>query len=69
MPIFEYKCPDCGLLNEHLTLGSQEVPATIPCKRCKAASPKREVSNRPTIRKAISRVLGAKPRTWFMYAS
>lgn len=43
MPIFEYKCPECGLLNEHLTLGSQvEVPATIPCKRCKAESPKRD---------------------------
>mgnify|MGYP005615570817 CR=1 FL=1 len=42
MPIFEYKCPDCGLLNEKLTLGSQEVTATMPCKRCGAEATKRD---------------------------
>lgn len=32
MPLREYKCPDCGLLGEHLIGG--EPPASQPCKRC-----------------------------------
>ena len=34
MPIREYKCPSCGLLDEHILNG--EPPATLPCKRCQA---------------------------------
>ena len=32
MPLREYKCPDCGLLDEHLIGG--EPPDTQPCRRC-----------------------------------
>ena len=33
MPIREYKCPECGLLNEQIILAGTP-PETTPCKRC-----------------------------------
>ena len=33
MPLREYKCPECGLLDEHLIYGTP--PAYVPCKRCR----------------------------------
>jgi hypothetical protein len=36
MPLREYKCPSCSLLDEHLING--EPPDTRACKRCGAAA-------------------------------
>lgn len=36
MPIFEYRCPECRLLNEHITMTPSGPPQKISCKRCGA---------------------------------
>ena len=36
MPIFEYKCDDCGEEFEEIVLGSGE--AEIPCPKCKSVN-------------------------------
>ena len=46
MPLFEYRCPACGLTEEHLHLGSQPAPATQTCSRCKKPSQKLEFPTR-----------------------
>ena len=40
MPLFEYKCPDCGLVEEHIVFSTKDNTPTKPCGRCKAASVK-----------------------------
>lgn len=40
MPIYEYKCPNCGWEKEVLVLGEEEVPSCISC----GISMKRKIS-------------------------
>ena len=40
MPLFEYRCSSCGLIEEHLIMGSRPVPATQVCGRCKSEAKK-----------------------------
>lgn len=35
MPIFEYKCADCGKISEIITLGAKETPT---CRHCKSGN-------------------------------
>ena len=46
MPLFEYKCVSCGLMEEHLIMPGKPTPATFTCSRCSAVSEKRDYPSR-----------------------
>jgi putative FmdB family regulatory protein len=55
MPIFEYKCRECGAMQEALVLGGDEEPAC--CGRCGADSIERVLST-PSAMTAFNRPKG-----------
>lgn len=64
MPIYEYRCEDCGRVSEFLLLKSDEV--FIPqCKRCKSKKMSRILSRIRVIRSEESRLESlADPSKW-----
>lgn len=42
MPIYEYKCSDCGTFFEHLQLGE---PKTINCPECQSGNIEKQFSS------------------------
>lgn len=64
MPIYEYRCEDCGRVSEFLLLKSDEV--FIPqCKRCKSKKMSRILSRVRVIRSEESRLESlADPSKW-----
>ena len=55
MPIFEYRCDDCGRISEFLVIKTDET--FIPqCKRCKSKRMSRVLSNVRVIRSEESRM-------------
>jgi len=64
MPIFEYRCEDCGKISEFLLIRTDEV--FIPqCKRCKSKKMSRVLSKVRVIRSEESRMESlADPSKW-----
>ena len=64
MPIYEYRCEDCGRISEFLLMRSDEV--FIPqCKRCKSKKMSRVLSKVRVVRSEESRLEGlADPSKW-----
>jgi putative FmdB family regulatory protein len=64
MPIYEYRCEDCGKISEFLFIKTDE--SFIPqCKRCKSKKMSRVLSKVRVIRSEESRVEGlADPSKW-----
>ena len=64
MPIYEYRCEDCGKISEFLLIRTDEVP--IPqCKRCKSKKMSRVLSKVRVIRSEESRMESlADPSKW-----
>lgn len=46
MPLFEYKCAQCGLVEEHLVFSTRETPTTQTCGRCRGVSTKLDFPTR-----------------------
>lgn len=44
MPLFEYKCISCGLLDELYVPPGRPIPEKKTCPRCHQEAPKKEVS-------------------------
>ena len=64
MPIYEYRCGDCGKISEFLLIKTDEI--FIPqCKRCKSKKMSRILSKVRVIRSEESRLEGlADPSRW-----
>ena len=64
MPIYEFRCEDCGRISEFLLIKTEEV--FIPqCKRCKSKKMSRVLSRVRVIRSEESRMEGlADPSKW-----
>src|SRR3989337_4524804 len=64
MPIYEYRCKDCGKISEFLLIKTDE--AFIPqCKRCKSKKMSRVLSKVRVIRSGESRMESlADPSKW-----
>jgi len=64
MPIYEYRCEDCGRISEFLLMRSDET--FIPqCKRCKSKKMSRVLSKVRVVRSEESRLEGlADPSKW-----
>jgi putative FmdB family regulatory protein len=64
MPIYEYRCEDCGKISEFLLMRTDEV--FIPqCKRCKSKKMSRVLSKVRVIRSEESRMESlADPSKW-----
>ena len=64
MPIYEYRCEDCGKISEFLLIRTDE--AFIPqCKRCKSKKMSRVLSKVRVIRSEESRMESlADPSKW-----
>ena len=64
MPIYEYRCEDCGKISEFLVIRADE--AFIPqCKRCKSKKMSRILSRVRVVRSEESRLEGlADPSKW-----
>ena len=64
MPIYEYRCEDCGKISEFLLIRTDEV--FIPqCKRCKSKKMSRVLSKVRVIRSEESRMESlADPSKW-----
>jgi putative FmdB family regulatory protein len=64
MPIYEYRCEDCGKISEFLLMRTNEV--FIPqCKRCKSKKMSRVLSKVRVIRSEESRMESlADPSKW-----
>ena len=64
MPIYEYRCNDCGKISEFLLIKTDET--FIPqCKRCKSKKMSRVLSNVRVIRSEESRMESlADPSKW-----
>ena len=64
MPIYEYRCGDCGRISEFLTLKTDE-KVTPQCKRCKSNKMSRVLSRVRVIRSEESRIESlADPSKW-----
>ena len=64
MPIYEYRCDDCGKTSEFLLIKSEEV-FTPQCKRCKSKKMSRVLSRVRVIRSEESRMERlADPSKW-----
>ena len=46
MPLFEYKCSKCGLVEEHLILHTPATPQTKVCGRCRGEAKKLDFPTR-----------------------
>ncbi len=44
MPIYEYKCSDCGNIFEILTTSSDDTAKEVQCNKCKSAKVKKVIS-------------------------
>jgi putative FmdB family regulatory protein len=64
MPIYEYRCKDCGKISEFLLIKTDET--FVPeCKRCKSRKMTRVLSRVRVIRSEESRMEGlADPSKW-----
>jgi putative FmdB family regulatory protein len=64
MPIYEYRCEDCGKISEFLLIRMDEA-FTPQCKRCKSKKMSRVLSKVRVIRSEESRMEGlADPSKW-----
>ena len=64
MPIYEYRCEDCGKISEFLLIKTSET--LVPqCKRCKSRKMSRVISKVRVVRSEESRLEGlADPSKW-----
>jgi putative FmdB family regulatory protein len=64
MPIYEYRCEDCGKISEFLIIKTRET--FVPqCKRCKSKKMARVLSRVRVVRSEESRLEGlADPSKW-----
>ena len=64
MPIYEYRCEDCGRISEFLLIRTDEI--FVPqCKRCKSRKMSKVLSKVRAIRSEESRMDGlADPSKW-----
>jgi putative FmdB family regulatory protein len=64
MPIYEYRCDDCGKISEFLLIRSDD--AVVPqCKRCKSKKMSRVLSRVRVVRSEESRMESlADPSKW-----
>ena len=64
MPIYEYRCEDCGKISEFLLMSINE-KFTPHCKRCKSQKMSRVLSRVRVLRSEESRMEGlADPSKW-----
>jgi len=64
MPIYEYRCEDCGKISEFLILRSKDL-STLQCRRCKSKKMSRVLSKVRVIRSEESRIESlADPSKW-----
>ena len=64
MPIYEYRCDDCGKISEFLLIKSEET-FTPQCKRCKSKKMARVLSRVRVVRSEESRMESlADPSKW-----
>jgi putative FmdB family regulatory protein len=64
MPIYEYRCKDCGRVSEFLLIKTNEI-FSPQCKRCKSKKMSRVLSRVRVIRSEESRVESlADPSKW-----
>ena len=64
MPIYEYRCEDCGKISEFLLIRRDEV-FILQCKRCKSKKMSRVLSKVRVIRSEESRMESlADPSKW-----
>ena len=64
MPIYEYRCDDCGKISEFLLIKSEET-FTPQCKRCKSKKVSRVLSRVRVVRSEESRMESlADPSKW-----
>jgi putative FmdB family regulatory protein len=64
MPIYEYRCSDCGKISEFLIIKTDEV-FTPQCKRCKSKKMTRVLSRVRVVRSEESRMESlADPSKW-----
>src|SRR3972149_3876015 len=64
MPIYEYRCDDCGKISEFLLIKSQET-FTPQCKKCKSKKMSRVLSRVRVVRSEESRMESlADPSKW-----
>jgi len=64
MPIYEYRCEDCGKISEFLVMRTDEV-LVAQCKRCKSKKMSRILSRVRVVRSEESRIESlADPSKW-----
>ena len=64
MPIYEYRCEDCGKISEFLTIKTDEKVAP-QCKRCNSKKMSRVLSRVRVVRSEESRIESlANPSKW-----
>ncbi len=52
MPLYEFKCEDCGELNEILIIGTQKGPE---CRSCGSINMKKQISAHSTISGSVKK--------------
>ena len=64
MPIYEYRCEDCGKISEFLILKTED-KSVVQCKRCNSKKMSRVLSRVRVIRSEESRIESlADPSKW-----